>query len=78
MSSMGAVTPGADGGDGDDGDEEGGKGDKKQKNTYRHLIKGIPGAYTFKIHTMWSLCSDAITSILQENIRQRRMTIYKR
>ncbi|KAI5117368.1 hypothetical protein M0805_004358 [Coniferiporia weirii] len=45
----GAPTPtGADGGDGDDGDEEGGKGDKKQKNSYRHLIKGIPGKHSTK------------------------------
>lgn len=41
--SVGAPTPGVDGGDGDDGEEEGPKSDKKQKNTYRHLIKGIPG-----------------------------------
>jgi hypothetical protein len=33
-----------DGGDGDDDDVAGGKGEKKKKNTYRHLIKGIPGA----------------------------------
>lgn len=40
----GASTPMAgDGGDGDEAEEEGGKGDKKQKNSYRHLIKGIPG-----------------------------------
>lgn len=31
--------------DGQDGDDEdGGKGDKKKKNSYKHLIKGIPGA----------------------------------
>jgi hypothetical protein len=39
-------TPGssgiADGGEGDD-DEATGKGDKKKKNTYKHLIKGVPG-----------------------------------
>lgn len=39
-------TPGssgiADGGDGDD-DEATGKGEKKKKNTYKHLIKGVPG-----------------------------------
>ena len=33
-----------DGGDGDDDDAAGGKGEKKKKNTYKHLIKGIPGA----------------------------------
>ena len=32
-----------DGGDGDDDDAPGGKGEKKKKNTYKHLIKGIPG-----------------------------------
>ena len=32
-----------DGGDGDDDDATGGKGEKKKKNTYKHLIKGIPG-----------------------------------
>ena len=36
---------GIDGGDGDDNDEEGDKGDKKLKNSYRHLVKGIPGVY---------------------------------
>jgi hypothetical protein len=33
-----APTPG-----GIDGADEDGKGEKKRKNTYRHLIKGIPG-----------------------------------
>jgi len=33
----------ADGGDADDDDVPGAKGEKKKKNTYRHLIKGIPG-----------------------------------
>lgn len=32
-----------DGGDGDDDDTAGGKGEKKKKNSYKHLIKGIPG-----------------------------------
>lgn len=42
----GVSTPaGGDGGDGDEAEEEGVKGDKKQKNSYRHLIKGIPGAF---------------------------------
>ena len=36
---------GIDGGDGDDNDEEGDRGDKKLKNSYRHLVKGIPGVY---------------------------------
>lgn len=35
-------TPAADAQDGDD--EDGGKGDKKKKNSYKHLIKGVPGA----------------------------------
>lgn len=44
---VGAPSPArADGGDGEDGEEETGKGDKKQKNSYRHLIKGIPGSYS--------------------------------
>ncbi|KAG6909059.1 hypothetical protein DXG01_002212 [Tephrocybe rancida] len=43
----GPVTPVAqDGGDGDD--EDGGKGDKKQRNNYKHLIKGIPGKHSLK------------------------------
>ncbi|KAG6851091.1 hypothetical protein H0H93_000971 [Arthromyces matolae] len=33
-------------GDGDD--DDGGKGDKKQKNNYKHLIKGIPGKHSMK------------------------------
>lgn len=32
-----------DGGDADDDDATGGKGEKKKKNSYKHLIKGIPG-----------------------------------
>lgn len=32
--------------DQDGDDDEGGKGDKKKKNSYKHLIKGVPGAYT--------------------------------
>jgi hypothetical protein len=31
-------------GDGDDDDAAGGKNEKKKKNTYKDLIKGIPGA----------------------------------
>ena len=34
----------ADGGD-DDDDAAGGKGEKKKKNTYKHLIKDIPGVF---------------------------------
>ncbi|TFK40414.1 hypothetical protein BDQ12DRAFT_721855 [Crucibulum laeve] len=53
--SSGAVgqgqTPGAMGGgegDGDDDDGPGGKGEKKKKNTYKHLIKGVPGKHSLK------------------------------
>ncbi|PPQ67530.1 hypothetical protein CVT25_006071 [Psilocybe cyanescens] len=38
----------ADGGDGDDDDAPGGKGEKKKKNTYKHLIKGVPGKHSLK------------------------------
>ena len=30
-------------GDGGDADDDEGKGEKKKKNTYKHLIKDIPG-----------------------------------
>ncbi|KAF5367386.1 hypothetical protein D9758_003753 [Tetrapyrgos nigripes] len=40
-------TPAADGQDGDD-EEGGGKGEKKKKNTYKHLIKGVPGKHSMK------------------------------
>ena len=53
-----AQTPGA-GNDGDDGDGQG-KGDKKWKNNYRHLIKGIPGAWFFALApTLWEPCSNS-------------------
>lgn len=43
----GMETPGQDvgmgGGDGE-GDDEDGKGEKRRKNSYKHLIKGLPGA----------------------------------
>lgn len=42
MASPAAQTPGA-GGDGDD-EEQQGKGEKKWKASYKHMIKGIPGA----------------------------------
>ncbi|KAG6879545.1 hypothetical protein C0992_001550 [Termitomyces sp. T32_za158] len=42
----GPVTPVAHEGDG--ADDEGGKGDKRQKNNYKHLIKGIPGKHSMK------------------------------
>ncbi|KDR76282.1 hypothetical protein GALMADRAFT_34991, partial [Galerina marginata CBS 339.88] len=37
-----------DGGDAEDDDGPGGKGEKKKKNTYRHLIKGVPGKHSLK------------------------------
>ncbi|OSX59093.1 hypothetical protein POSPLADRAFT_1101792, partial [Postia placenta MAD-698-R-SB12] len=40
--------PGATPGAGADGEEEVGKGEKKWKNTYRSLIKGIPGKHSMK------------------------------
>ena len=41
-------TPGADGADAPDGEDDdgmggGGKGEKKKKNSYKNLIKGVPG-----------------------------------
>lgn len=40
----GSTPAAAEGGDGEDGDEDAAKGEKKKKsNTYKHLIKGIPG-----------------------------------
>jgi hypothetical protein len=35
--------PDVDLGDGGDGDDDDVKGEKKKKNTYKHLIKGVPG-----------------------------------
>lgn len=40
----GLPTAGVDAPDGDDDDGAGGKGEKKKKNSYKALIKGIPGA----------------------------------
>ncbi|KAF9449524.1 hypothetical protein P691DRAFT_667328 [Macrolepiota fuliginosa MF-IS2] len=37
-----------DGADADDDDGAGGKGEKKKKNTYKALIKGIPGKHSMK------------------------------
>lgn len=48
VASPAAQTPGA-GGDGDD-EEHQGKGEKKWKTSYKHMIKGIPGA----LHTLAS------------------------
>lgn len=41
------MTPAADGQDGEDDDGKGGRG---KKNSYRHLIKGIPGACCYRRH----------------------------
>ncbi|KAF8968179.1 hypothetical protein BDZ97DRAFT_1916390 [Flammula alnicola] len=38
----------ADAGDADDDDAPGAKGEKKKKNTYKHLIKGVPGKHSLK------------------------------
>lgn len=60
-------TPGssgiADGGDGDD-DEATGKGEKKKKNTYKHLIKGVPGKHSMKR-------DDYLSTIMQVPPKQR-------
>lgn len=45
--SVGTPLAAGDGGDGEDGDDEGGKGDRKLKNSYRHMIRGIPGAFPY-------------------------------
>ncbi|KAF9532508.1 hypothetical protein CPB83DRAFT_624864 [Crepidotus variabilis] len=37
-----------DAGDGDDDGDGTGKGEKKKKNSYKHLIKGIPGKHSIK------------------------------
>jgi hypothetical protein len=44
-----------DGGDGDDDDGPGGKGEKKKKNSYKHLIKGVPGAFFSLWHEVFGL-----------------------
>lgn len=51
-----------DGGDGDDDDAAGGKGEKKKKNTYKHLIKGVPGVLLFLPYYILtpSVVSDAL------------------
>ena len=36
--------------DPNDGDEDDGKGDKKKRNSYKHLIGGIPGKSDISIH----------------------------
>ncbi|KAF9048638.1 hypothetical protein BJ165DRAFT_1040176 [Panaeolus papilionaceus] len=53
-----------DGADGDDDDGPGGKGDKKKKNSYKHLIKGIPGKHSLKK-------DDYLTGMIQQPPKQR-------
>ncbi|KAJ3997406.1 hypothetical protein F5050DRAFT_1878619 [Lentinula boryana] len=43
-----AQTLAVDGQDGEDDDGPGGKGEKKKKNSYKHLIKGVPGKHSMK------------------------------
>ncbi|THH21255.1 hypothetical protein EW146_g241 [Bondarzewia mesenterica] len=47
-----------------DGDEEEGKDGKKKKNTYKHLIKGIPGRHSMKK-------DDFLSDIIQVPPKQR-------
>ncbi|ESK94679.1 hypothetical protein Moror_14315 [Moniliophthora roreri MCA 2997] len=56
-------TPAADANDADD-DEGGGKGEKKKKNTYKHLIKGVPGKHSMKK-------DDFLTTTIQVPPKQR-------
>ena len=62
-------TPGsvgvADGADGDD-DEATGKGEKKKSNTYKHLIKGVPGTF---------YCSCPVPFLTHTRLRYRRQTL---
>jgi len=53
-----------DGGDGDDDDTAGGKGEKKKKNSYKHLIKGIPGKHSLKK-------DDSLTKVMLVPPKQR-------
>ncbi|KAF9267811.1 hypothetical protein L218DRAFT_893982 [Marasmius fiardii PR-910] len=57
------ATPAADGQDQDD-DEVTGKGEKKKKNSYRHLIKGVPGKHSMKK-------DDFLMTIMQVPPKQR-------
>jgi len=49
---------------GDDDDDAGGKGEKKKKNTYKHLIKGIPGKHSLKK-------DDSLTKVMLVPPKQR-------
>ncbi|KAJ4477212.1 hypothetical protein J3R30DRAFT_3703473 [Lentinula aciculospora] len=59
-----AQTPAADGQDGDDDDGPGGKGEKKKKNSYKQLIKGVPGKHSLKK-------DDYLTSLMLAPPKQR-------
>jgi hypothetical protein len=63
-------TPGssgiADGGDGDD-DEGTGKGEKKKKNTYKHLIKGVPGTFYCSRSVSPPFLTHAASAVLKAN-----------
>ncbi|KAK7050937.1 hypothetical protein VNI00_005049 [Paramarasmius palmivorus] len=58
-----ASNPAADANDADE-DEAVGKGEKKKKNTYKHLIKGIPGKHSMKK-------DDYLTTAIQVPPKQR-------
>ncbi|KAF5391672.1 hypothetical protein D9757_002379 [Collybiopsis confluens] len=57
-----AQTPAQDAQDPDD--DEGGKGEKKKKNSYKHLIKGVPGKHSMKK-------DDYLTTLIQVPPKQR-------
>ncbi|KAJ3745247.1 hypothetical protein EV360DRAFT_57459 [Lentinula raphanica] len=57
-------TPAADGQDADDDDGPGGKGEKKKKNSYKHLIKGVPGKHSMKK-------DDYLTNLMSAPPKQR-------
>lgn len=61
-------TPAADGQDGDDDDGPGGKGEKKKKNSYKHLIKGVPGALMKFLFSFFSI----LIQLSRETLIQER------
>jgi len=70
-----AQTPGGDGADADD--EEGGThGEKKKKNSYKHLIKGVPGKHSMKkddyLMTMMQVPPKQRMPITQFDIKTQR------
>jgi hypothetical protein len=56
-----------DAGDADDDDAPGAKGEKKKKNTYRHLIKGIPGVFSILSFSSFFLSSIPALHFLVEH-----------